>query len=106
MPAITLINDVPSSVAPSAEFFVFQNGERVARVTVHAGGTASIPTTSSSPDPAVIDESGGPVVTAQQWQAYAIINGITTETVIFTNPAATVIAAVEADGGGFVLAVS
>lgn len=45
MPAITLINNVPASNVPSAEFRLSQGNEGhvIARVGVHSGGQASIP---------------------------------------------------------------
>lgn len=49
------------------------------------------------------------VETAQQWTAYAIINGITTDTVTTTNPDATITAVVDTstlDQGYFTLVVS
>lgn len=47
MSAITLVNTVPASSANTAEFRLSQGSNQIARVGVHAGGTASIPTTSS-----------------------------------------------------------
>lgn len=96
MSAIQLVNQVSSS---TAEFHVYEGGTQIARIGVHAGGTASVPVT-------VVDESnGGSVNTAQEWTVYAIVNGITTASVTTANPNATI--TLQADNtGGFSLTVS
>jgi hypothetical protein len=99
MSAITVVNAVPASIAPSAEFRVYQGPHQVARVGVHAGAQASVPT--------IADEHDEPVVnTAQPWSVYAIVNGITTPTVITSRPNATVTLRADNDDDGFSLTVS
>jgi hypothetical protein len=99
MSAIQLVNQVPSSTSPSAEFHVYQGIDRIARIGVHAGGTVSLPVT-------VVDENNdGSVITAQEWTVYAIVNGITTSSVTTANPNA--IITLRADNtGGLSLTVS
>lgn len=183
MTTITLVNQVPESFAPSAEFRLLQGAQHqnmVARVGVHAGGKACIPTQGSgytavavtqmgdmtltsnevsfsgasqllvaqvvaengyydfrliaqpgthfsaivcentwrAPVRMTIKQSGTPmtsvtvvdehnqtiVSTAQQWQVYAIVNGITTATVEFKGPDARVTLTADADEN-YVLAV-
>ena len=83
MATIRLVNDVPSSTAPSAEFCVYQGQNQIGRLGVHAGSSAS--------QPIIIDEDNdGYLPTAQEWAIYAIVNGITTQTVTVTDPNATV----------------
>lgn len=90
------MNQVSSS---TAEFHVYEGGTRIARIGVHAGGTASVPVT-------VVDEgNGGSVNTAQEWMVYAIVNGIMTASVSTTNPNATVTLR-DGNTRGFFLAVS
>ena len=180
MSAITLVNSIAEALASTAEFRLFQGINRIARVGVHAGGKAVIPTTTeysvqattsmgeftltSNPvnfegtsilliaqvlseggqydfqlvgspgvqpgaialentwtNPVqfkltrpnspfqivtVVDENNDTEIsTAQQWTVYAIINGITTQTVTVTDPNATV-TAVANNGDGFTLVVS
>jgi hypothetical protein len=81
MSAIRLVNAVLSSTAPSAEFRVLQGENQIARLSVHAGGSASVPL--------VVDDASE-VSAAQMWTVYAIVNGITTESVTVTNPNAVV----------------
>jgi hypothetical protein len=98
MSAIQLVNDVPSSTAPSAEFLIHQGHNRIARLGVHAGGSASVPL--------VVDEhNDGHVNTAQEWTSYAIVNGITTQTVTITDPNATITLR-EGNNDGFSLTLS
>lgn len=111
MSAITLINDVPSSTSPSAEFRVSQGTHQIARIGVHAGGRASIPTISQPGTPVeivpIVDENNNAEVnTAQPWTIYAIVNGITTPTVAVTNPNATVTVTPDNNDDGFTLTVS
>ncbi len=47
MSAITLANSVTPDVIGSAEFRIFQGNSQIARIGVHSGGQAMIPTTSS-----------------------------------------------------------
>lgn len=111
MSAITLVNDVPSSISPAAEFRVSQGSDQIARIGVQAGGRASIPTTTSATitqpgsSGQIVSQNNNTVVTAQQWMVYAIANGITTSTVAVTNPNATVTVANNSDDG-FSLTVS
>jgi hypothetical protein len=44
MSAIRLVNDVPSSTASTCEFRLSQGTQQVARIGVHAGAAASVPT--------------------------------------------------------------
>lgn len=166
MTAIKLVNKVPESTTTSAEFRLLKGQYMVARVGVHAGGEASVPTqgtgftaqavtllgdftltsnevsfdsraqvleaqvaiengfydfrlaarqgthlaaivcenTWRAPVQFTIKESGTPleivtvvdehnnevVSTMQQWEIYAIVNGITTGTAAFSDPNATV----------------
>lgn len=99
MSAIQLVNHVPSSTSPYAEFHVYQGIVRIARIGVQAGGTASVPVT-------VVDENNdATVITAQTWTVYAIANGITTSSVTTANPNAT-ITLQAGNSGGFSLTVS
>jgi hypothetical protein len=98
MSAIQLVNDVPASTAPSAEFLIHQGHNRIARLGVHAGSSASVPL--------VVDENNdGQVTTAQEWTVYAIVNGITTPNVTIADPNATVMLR-EGNTEGFFLTVS
>jgi hypothetical protein len=180
MTAISLANTVPASVAASVEFRMLEGTDLIARIGVHSGGQASIPTTvfwtvqastsvgetlltsnviafdgtsatilaqllwsdgfydfqlsmmpAANPSAIVMQNaarnpvsfvlakpsSGAQIVkvvdehesvavdTAQEWQIYAIVNGITTPDVRVTNPSATVTAVATADGD-FSLVVS
>lgn len=97
MSAIRLVNEVPASTAPSAEFRIYQRQNQIARIGVHAGSSASVPL--------VVDENNGDGVgTAQEWQSYAIVNGITTQTLTITNPNATI--TLQEDSGVFSLTLS
>lgn len=181
MSAIRLVNSIPQSVASTAEFRLSQGSNQIARIGVHAGAQAAIPTNSpwsaqavttmsggalesnvvtfaeqsillgaqiveeggvvdfqlvtkpgvrpwtitlqnAAPQPVqftltqpgspvqivnVVDENNsGQIPTAQQWQAYAIVNGITTQTVTTANPNATITAVADNAGGSFTLVVS
>jgi hypothetical protein len=181
MPAIKLVNNVPASNVPSVEFRLSQGNHQIARIGVHAGGQASIPTTTnyqvqaytsmgdfsltsntlsfnatsatllaqvltedgfydfrlvqspgSQPSAlvcentwrnpvqfkitqpgtpvqivTVVDEHNNTTVsTAQQWQCYAIANGITTQTVTITDPNATITLTPDNDDESFTLTVS
>jgi hypothetical protein len=165
MSSIKLVNRIPASVTPTAEFRLSRGSNQIARVGVHAGGQASVPTTAHcqvqafttmgdfsltsnivsfdgtsatllaqvrtedgffdfqltmAPGPVpsaiicentwrhpvqfTITQPGSPlqivtvvdehnstqVSTAEQWQCYAIANGITTATVTVTDPNATI----------------
>jgi hypothetical protein len=80
MSAIRFVNETPAS----GEFHLDQGHNQIARIGVHAGGSA--------PPPIIIDENNdSEVTTSQIWTAYAIVNGITTANVTITNPNATVI---------------
>jgi uncharacterized repeat protein (TIGR01451 family) len=85
--AIRLVNQIPVAVSPVAEFRLFANNQPIARIGVHSGGEASVPT------------SGG----APPWSAFAIVNGITTATVTILNPNATVTAYSDAAGSPFLV---
>ena len=99
MSAIQFVNQVLSSIAPSAEFHLFQGQNQIARIGVHAGGSASVPAR-------VVDEHNDePVHTAQEWTIYAIVNGITTQSVTTTDPNAIVTLRQDNDEG-FSLTVS
>jgi hypothetical protein len=101
MSAITLVNSITAAVASIAEFQLFQGINRIARIGVHAGGRATVPTTSD-----VVDENNNSEIpTAQMWTVYAIVNGITTQTVTFTDPNAK-ITAVAGNSDGFAIVVS
>jgi hypothetical protein len=181
MSALKLVNNVPAANVPTVEFRLFQGSNQIARIGVHAGGQASIPTTtnyqvqastsmgdfsltsnpvsfnatsatltaqvltedgfydfrlvqSSGTHPSalvcentwrnpvqftitqpgtpvqiitVVDEHNNTVVsTAQQWQCYAIANGITTQTVTLTNPNATITLTADNNDENFILTVS
>jgi len=55
----------------------------------------------------VVDENNdSEISTAQQWTVYAIVNGITTQTLTVTDPNATITAAAGNSGDGFTLVVS
>jgi len=98
MSALILANAIPASSAPSAEFRVSRGTNSIARIGVHAGGTARIPT--------VADEHNDIAVgTAEPWDIFAIVNGITTSSVTTTNPNAT-ITAVDNNDDGYSLQVS
>lgn len=102
MSAITLINAITETPQVSAEFSIFQGGNCIARVPVHAGGQARVPTTTHP-----VDDPNDPVVqTAEQWEAWAIINGITTERVTITDPNATITASGNNNDDGYSLVVS
>lgn len=180
MSAITFVNDIPASIAATAEFRLFQGTHQIARIGVHAGGQVAVPTATSwnvqaftsmgelslssnevavegtsmrllahlsaesdfhdfqlvaSPglEPSVItlentwrapvqfkltrpdspieivtvvdEHNNTEISTAQQWTAYAIINGITMPTVTVTDPNAT-ITATAGNSGDFTLVVS
>jgi len=47
MSQITLANNVPTSNTPAAEFRLLQGANQIARIGVHAGGAAAVPTTTS-----------------------------------------------------------
>ena len=179
--AITLINKVPGSTVPMVEFRLAQGTNQIARLGVHAGGKASIPTTTNyqvqattqignftltsntlsfnttsatllgqvytedgfydfqlrqlagsqpsalvcentwrSPVTFKISQPGSPVQivtvvnehntasvsTAQQWECYAIANGITTEPIIITDPNATITITSNNNDEAFSLTVS
>ena len=91
MSAIRLVNDVPEAVA---EFRLFQGDHQVARIGVHPGGEAAVPTT------------GTEVGTVQTWTIYAIIEGITTPTSMLTNANATVTASRDNNDDGYSLVVT
>jgi hypothetical protein len=98
MSAIVFSNAVASSIATTAEFRLFSGVHQIARVGVHAGGSAIVPT--------VVDEDNdGQVNTMQEWTAYAIVNGITTPTVTVANPNARLTLSADNAGGGFTLTV-
>lgn len=44
MSAIKLVNNVPASVTPATEFRLSQGINQIARIGVHAGAQASVPT--------------------------------------------------------------
>jgi hypothetical protein len=181
MSAIKLVNNVPASKVPTVEFRLFQGSNQIARIGVHAGGQASIPTTtnyqvqastsmgdfsltsntlsfnatsatltaqvltedgfydfqlvqSAGTRPSalvcentwrnpvqftitqpgspvqivtVVDEHNNTVVsTAQQWQCYAIANGITTQTVTLANPNGSITITPDNNDENFILTVS
>lgn len=91
MSAIKLVNHVAIAVA---EFRLYQGDHQVARVGVHYGGEASIPTSRD-----------GEVGTVQSWSIYAIVEGITTPAVTLTDPNATVTAVRNVDDQGCSLVV-
>ena len=102
MSAITLVNSITAAVASAAEFRLFQRSHQIARVGVHAGGQATIPTSLT-----VVDENNNSEIpTAQIWTVYAIVNGITTQTLTVTDPNATITAVVGDSGEGFAIVVS
>jgi hypothetical protein len=102
MSAITLVNSITAGVASTAEFRLFQRSHQIARVGVHAGGQATVPTTQT-----VVDENNNSEVsTAQIWTVYAIINGVTTQTLTVTDPNATITVVAENSGAGFMIVVS
>lgn len=181
MSAIRLVNAVSSAADASSEFRVFQGQNQLAHIGVHAGGMASVPTSSawqvqgsttlgdfsmlSNPvtiagssanviaqvlaadgfydfqlivtpgsmpsaivaentwrNPVsftftqpgtpvqmtlVVDEHNNATVsTAQQWTIYAIVNGITTQSVMTSDPNATITLAADNNDDGFSLVVS
>jgi hypothetical protein len=83
---IRLVNQIPLAVAPIAEFRIFQHDSLIARIGVHSGGQATIPATAEPP-----------------WQAFAIVNGVTSATVTIANPNATVTAYADAEGAPFLV---
>jgi len=98
MSVISLVNAVPSSTAPSAEFRVLHGENQIARLSVHTGGSASVPL--------VVDTSDdSEVSTAQLWTCYAILMGVTSDTVTVTNPNA-VITLRPGNSDGFFLEVT
>ena len=55
----------------------------------------------------MVDENNNSEIsTAQIWTVYAIVNGITSDTVTITNPNATVTAVAGNNGDGFTIVVS
>jgi hypothetical protein len=181
MSAIKLVNNIPASVTPATEFRLSQGSNQIARIGVHAGAQASVPTTTNyqaqafttmgdfsltsntvsfnstsarllaqvltedgfydfqlalapgslpsaivcentwrNPVQFTISQPGSPmqivtvvdehnntqVSTAQQWQCYAIANGITTPTVTVTDPDATITAVANNGGDGATLIIS
>jgi hypothetical protein len=94
MSAITLMNAVDFSNAPMAEFHVLNGKREIAHVGVAALGSATIPTTTAA-------RNSEPVVgmTAEEWSAYAIINGITTPVVKTSNANARLTLTAWDDGG-------
>jgi|GEM_PF-4480534 len=98
MSAIRVVNDVPVSAAPVAEFSIYQGQNQIVRLDVHAGGSASVPL--------VVDENNdGFPNSAQAWTCYAIVHGITTQTVTVVNPDA-MITLRQDNNEGFSLTVS
>ncbi|MCY1020184.1 hypothetical protein [Pyxidicoccus sp. MSG2] len=181
MSAIKLVNSVPAANSPSVEFRLSQGTNQVARIGVHAGGQASVPTTTNyqvkafttmgdfsltsntlsfnntsatllaqvltedgfydfqlvqspgtqpsalvcentwrNPVQFTISQPGSPVQivtvvdehnnttvsTAQQWQCYAIADGITTATVTITDPNATITVTPDNNDESYTLTVS
>ncbi|HEX2832578.1 MAG TPA: hypothetical protein VHW00_06165 [Thermoanaerobaculia bacterium] len=84
MSAIRLVNEVPASAAASAEFRVSQGSNQIARIGVHSGGMASLPTTSS-------------------WQVQASTTmgdfALTSNVLVFTGPSAGILAQVLSQEG-------
>ena len=78
MSAIKLVNHVAIEVV---EFRLYRDDRQVARVGVHYGGQASVPTS-----------DGDGEIPVATWSIYAIVEGITTPTYTFTDPNATVTA--------------
>jgi hypothetical protein len=69
MTTITLVNQVPASSAPSAEFRLLQGVQHqnmVARVGVHAGGAASIPTQGSGYTAVAVTQMDGMTLTSNE----------------------------------------
>ncbi|NUP07805.1 MAG: hypothetical protein HOW73_17290 [Polyangiaceae bacterium] len=181
MSTIVLANATTRSDDTSAEFRLFQGNNQIARIGVHPGAKAGVPTTASYTARAttsmgdftltsntltfsdnstnllaqvvtengyydfqltqmsgtqpstilcentwrepvqftlaqpgtpvqivtVVDEHNNtPISTAQQWQCYAIVNGITTGTVSTTNPNATFTVVADNNDLGFMIVVS
>ena len=99
MSAITLINQTTDT---TVEFHLSHGAGEVIRIGIHPGGRANVPTT-----PRVIDEhNDDEIPTAQEWQAYAILNGITTPKVQTSDPNATITVLAGNNDDGFTLTVS
>ncbi|MBV9494643.1 MAG: hypothetical protein JOZ54_10390 [Acidobacteria bacterium] len=96
MSAITLVNEVPLSTAPQAEFRVSDGAGEIARIAVPAGGEARVPTHQDRA------EHVTPVQTDLPWSFYGIVQGITTQAVKTSNPNG-VIRLKETSDGGFEL---
>lgn len=47
MSAITFVNNIPANITQAAEFRLYQGNKLLARIGVHAGGRATVPTTIS-----------------------------------------------------------
>lgn len=96
---MTLVNETTDA---TAEFHLSHGAGEIVRIGIHPGGRATVPTT-----PRVIDEhNDSEIPTAQEWQVYAIVNGITTQRVQIGDPNATIAATADHDGAGFTLTVS
>jgi hypothetical protein len=103
MSAIKLVNQVPASDAPSAEFRLTQGAQQIARIGIAAGGSATVPTSGSWQ---VHESESGSVNTMGQWAVFAIVNGITTQAVTTTDPNATITLAADNNESAFSLSVS
>lgn len=84
MSAIKLVNNVPASVVPAVEFRLSQGSNQVARIGVHSGGQAAVPTT-----------------TNYQVQAFTTMGdfSLTSNTLSFSSTSATLLAQVLTEDG-------
>lgn len=95
---ITLRNNVPESTGVVAEFHVLEGIQWATTIDVAAASETIIPTRVATPQDTHVE-------TAQTWTIYAIVNGVTTETVTTESTNATITLS-PASSGGYSIAVT